>query len=141
MSEQAPTMEAPKTWWQTDWFFITATIIVTLGIAWGMARYELVSRAKKAYLEGAKYEDWMAHPEKKKANFDAELSAKKISQEEYARLMEDSDLKNAYTWYTTVTDLFQPPKSEWVLKSEERLKEVKPKYQAWLRSLGIEPVE
>ncbi len=55
--------------------------------------------------------------------------------------MEDSDLKNAYVWYETVTELFQPPRSEWVIKSEERMKEVKPQYQAWLRSLGIDPVE
>ncbi len=143
MSEQAAEElgTQPQTWWQGDKFFFTALIIVTLAIAWGMARYELVSRAKKAYLEGEKYYAWMKEPAKKKAYFDAELSAKKINQEEYQRLMEDSDLKNAFVWYETVLDLFQPPRSEWVIKSEERMKEIKPLYHAWLRTLGIDPVE
>lgn len=138
----APPTEVPKqAWWKSDWFFIAATVLVTLGIAWGMARHELVSRAKGAYLEGEKYYSWYQDPAKKKAYFDGELAAKRINQDQYELLMEDNDLKNAYVWYETVLDLFQPPRSEWVEKSEERMKEVKPKYQAWLKSLGIDPVE
>jgi hypothetical protein len=133
--------QAAKTWWQSDAFFIVALICATLAIAYGMARYEVVSRAKKAYLEGEKYYDWYHNPDHKKAFFDGELAAKRIDQDTYARLMEDSDIKNAYVWYTTVTDLFQPPRSEWVLKAEDRLKEVKPLRDAWLKSLGIDPVE
>jgi hypothetical protein len=132
---------APKAWWQSDAAFIIGTILVTLALAWGMARYELVSRAKKAYLEGEKYYSWMHEPAKKKAYFDGELAAKRITTEQYQVYMEDNDLKNAYVWYETVLDLFQPPRSEWVVKSEERMKEVKPQYQAWLKSLGIDPVE
>jgi hypothetical protein len=132
---------APAKWWQSDAAFIVGTILVTLAIAWGMARYELVSRAKKAYLEGEKYYSWMSHPEEKKAYFAAELAAGRLKQEQVDLLMEDSDLKNAYVWYETVIELFQPPKSEWVLKSEERMKEIKPKYVAWLKTLGIEYVE
>lgn len=135
------TQSTPQKWWQTDTAFVVGTILVTLMIAWGMARYELVSRAKGAYLEGEKYYSWMQEPAKKKAYFDAELQAKKISQEQYELLMEDSDLKNAFVWYETVLELFQPPRSQWVLKSEERMKEVKPKYVAWLKTLGIEYVE
>lgn len=135
------TPENSKTWWQGDAFFVTALIIATLAIAWGMARYEVVSRAKKAYLEGEKYYAWSKDPAAKKTFFDGELAAKKIDQETYARLMEDSDIKNAYVWYETVTDLFQPPRSEWVLKAEERLKEVKPLRDAWMKSIGVDPVD
>jgi hypothetical protein len=130
-----------QAWWKGDAAFILATIVVTLALAWGMARHELVSRAHKAYLEGEKYYSWYHEPAKKKAYFDAELAAARITQDQYQLLMEDNDLKNAYVWYETVLDLFQPPRSEWVVKSEERMKEVKPQYQAWLRSLGIDPVE
>ena len=132
---------APKAWWQSDAAFIVGPLLVTLALAWGMARYELVSRAKKAYLEGEQYYGWFHDPASKKAHFDAELAASRITQDQYQLLMEDSDLKNAYVWYETVLDLFQPPRSEWVLKAEDRMKEVKPQYQAWLRSQGIEPVE
>ena len=135
------TQSTPQKWWQTDTAFVIGTILVTLMIAWGMARVELVSRAKKAYLEGEKYYSWMQEPAKKKAYFDAELAANRIKQEQYELLMEDNDLKNAFVWYQTVLELFQPPRSEWVVKSEERMKEVKPKYIAWLKSLGIEYVE
>jgi hypothetical protein len=135
------TPAAPVAWWKSDAFFIAATLIVTLAIAWGMARHELVQRAKKAYFEGEKYYAWYQDPAKKKAYFDGELAAGRINPDQYSLLMDDNDLKNAYVWYETVIDLFQPPRSEWVLKSEDRMKEVKPKYQAWLRGLGIDPVE
>ena len=142
MSEAAvQNSETPKTWWQSDAFFIVAIVTATLIIAYGMARYEVVSRAKKAYLEGEKYYGWYKNPADKKAFYDPELAAKRVDQDTYTRLMEDSDIKNAYVWYETVTDLFQPPKSEWVLKAEERLKEVKPLRDAWMRSIGVEPVD
>lgn len=128
-------------WWKKDWAFYTGLILIVAATAYGMARYELVRRAKGAYTEGEKYYSWYQEPAKKKAYFDAELAAKRVTQEQYELLMEDNDLKNAYVWYETAIELFQPPRSQWVVKSEERMKEVKPKYQAWLRSLGIDPVE
>ena len=133
--------EENKAWWQGDAFFIAAIVVATLCIAYGMARYEVVSRAKKAYLEGEKYYGWYKNPADKKTFYDAELAAKRIDQDTYARLMEDSDIKNAYVWYETVTDLFQPPRSQWVNKAEERLKEVKPIRDAWMKSIGVDPVE
>ena len=136
-----PASDLPLPWWQKDWFFTLAVIVVTALIAYGMARYELVNRAKKAYLEGEKYYSWMNEPAKKKAFFDGELAAKRVSQDQYDLMMQDSDLKNAYVWYDTVVELFQPPRSEWVEKSEDRLKEIKPKYDAWLKSLGVDPVD
>lgn len=138
---QAIVPPKPLRWWQTDAAFIVGTILVTLAVAWGMARYELVSRAKHAYLEGEKHYAWMQAPDQKKAHLDAELAAKRINQDQYQILLEDSDLKNAFVWYETVLELFQPPRSQWVVKSEERMKEVKPKYIAWLKTLGIEYVE
>lgn len=124
-----------------DWVFYTSLFLFVVLAAYGMARFELVRRAKSAYTEGEKYYSWYQEPAKKKAWFDAELAAKHVTQEQYELLMEDNDLKNAYVWYETAIDLFQPPKSEWVVKSEERMKEVKPKYQAWLKSLGLDPVD
>jgi hypothetical protein len=132
---------APKAWWQTDAAFVAGTILVTLCIAWGMARYELVSRARTAYLKGEQYYGWYHDPAAKKAYFDAELAAGHLTADQVKIQMEDNDLKNAYVWYETVLDLFQPPRSQWVEKSEERMKEVKPLYDAWLKSMGIEPVE
>ena len=131
---------APTVWWKADWAFLAGLVILTLAIAYGMARWELVHRAKNAYEEGEKYYSWYQDPAKKKAFFDGELAAKRINQDQYELQMEDNDLKNAYVWYETVLDLFQPPRSEWVEKSEARMAEVKPKYQAWLKTLGIEPV-
>jgi hypothetical protein len=134
-------MAEETVWWKKDWAFYTALILCVALAAYGMARFELVRRAKGAYTEGEKYYSWYQEPAKKKAYFDAELAAKRLTQEQVELLMEDNDLKNAYVWYETAIELFQPPRSEWVVKSEERMKEVKPKYQAWLRSLGIDPVE
>jgi hypothetical protein len=141
MSDATQIQTQPAKWWQSDAAFIAGTILITLAIAWGMARHELVSRAKTAYLEGEKYYSWMSHPEEKKKYFAGELAAGRLKQEQVDLLLDDSDLKNAYVWYETVIELFQPPKSEWVLKSEERMKEIKPKYIAWLKTLGIEYVE
>src|SRR3954469_21440797 len=88
MSEAAvQNSETPKTWWQGDAFFIIAIVAATLVIAYGMARYEVVSRPKKAYLEGEKYYGWYKNPADKKTFYDAELAAKRVDQDTYARLM------------------------------------------------------
>ncbi len=91
--------------------FVVGTILVTLCIAWGMARYELVSRARTAYLKGEQYYGWYHDPAAKKANFEAELAAGHLTADQVKIQMEDNDLKNAYVWYETVLDLFQPPRS------------------------------
>ena len=128
-------------WYKTNWFFVTATVIVCLGIAWLMARAEVVSRAKERYEIGERYYSWIKDPAKKKAYYEAQVAAKKIDREDFDRFMEDSAVKNAFVEYETVIDLFQPPRSEWVLKSEERMKEVKPLYIKFLADLGIEYLE
>lgn len=132
---------APLAWWRTDAAFVTATVLVTLALAWGMAHWELRSRAKEAFLEGERHYAWIQDPAAKKAYYDAELAAGRINADQHQLLLEDNDLKNAFVWYETVLELFQPPRSVWVEKAEARMKEVKPKYIAWLKTLGIEYVE
>jgi len=102
-------------------------------MAWGMARHEQVSRAHEAYLQGEKYYDWYRNPADKKAYLDGELSAQRVTAEQYGLMMKDSDLKNAVAWYSSVKDLFPAQGNVWVLRSAERMKEVEPAYEAWLK--------
>jgi hypothetical protein len=143
MEATGPTAPDAKSvpWWKSDFFFVLATVAVTLALAWAMARHELVRRAQEDYLEGEKYYSWYLDPAKKKAYLDAELAAGHLNQDQHDLQMGDNDLKNAYVWYESALDLCQPPRSEWTEKSEARMREVKPQYDAWLRSLGIEPIE
>jgi hypothetical protein len=126
---------------KNDNLFIAVVVILTLLSAFLLARFEINNRAKNAWLEGEKYYTWHQNPEQKKSHFDLLLAKNLITADEYKYQMEDSDLKNAFVWYETVVELFQPPRSRWVIKAEARLKEIKPQRDAWLRSLGIEPVE
>lgn len=117
---------------------IAGIVIAAFAIGLVMVYAELVKRAEREYKLGEMYEKFDANPAEKKAYYDAELAKQKITKEEYEMKMEDSALKNAYVQYQTVVDLFQPPKSKWVKKAEERLKEVEPKYNAWVESLKAE---
>ncbi len=117
---------------------ITGLVILTLIIAYFMARYEVVRRAKREYLEGEKFLSFYKNPELKKQYYDEKLRKKEITQEEYEMLMEDNALKNAYVQYQTVIDLFTPPESKWVKLSRERLKEIEPLYNQWVESLKAE---
>lgn len=135
-SEPSAPDAAPRAWWRGDAFFIAGLAAVTLGLAFGLARWELERRARDAYLQGEQYYSWYRDPALKRAHFDAELAAHQVTLDQYQVLMRDNDLKNAYLWYDTAVELFQPPRSAWVLKSEERLKQVQPLYGAWLKSLG-----
>ncbi len=117
---------------------ISALVIFTLIIAYFMARYEVIRRAKREYLEGEKFLSFYKNPELKKQYYDNKLNKKEISPEEYEMLMEDNALKNAYVQYQTVIDLFTPPESKWVKLSRERLKEIEPLYNQWVESLKAE---
>jgi hypothetical protein len=97
---------------------------------------DVVSRAKTAFLEGEKYMDWHAHPDKKKAQLHRQLEVskaalarqrdrKKITEEEFAEkagalqfdydyALSESSLKYAYQWYKDTYELFSPPESKWV---------------------------
>lgn len=113
-------------------------IILTLIIAYLMARFEVIKRAKREYLEGEKFISFYKNPELKKQYYDEKLRKKEISEPEYEMLMEDNDLKNAYVQYQTVIDLFTPPESKWVKLSRERLKEITPLYEDWVNKLKAE---
>ncbi len=117
---------------------ITGLVILTLIIAYFMARNEVIKRAKREYLEGEKFLSFYKNPELKKQYYDEKLKKKEITQEEYEMLMEDNALKNAYVQYQTVIDLFTPPESKWVKLSRERLKEIEPLYNQWVESLKAE---
>jgi hypothetical protein len=93
-------------------------------------------RARSAYLEGEKYMDWYAHPEKKKAFYDDKLAdgqkqlmrehdRKRLSDDDFSEKMSalqfdhdyalnESSLKYAYQWYKDAYELFSPPESRWV---------------------------
>src|ERR1051326_5086861 len=123
---------------RTDRFFVLGLAVMTLIVAYAASRWEVVSRARFAYEQGTRYERWMAHPDEKKASFDAELASGRIGRGDYERKMEDSDLKKAGMGYETAVDLFQPPASRWVKMSEERLNVLKPLKAAWIKSLGLD---
>jgi len=116
-----------------EWFFIAGTVAITLGMAWGMARHEQVSRAHDAYLQGENYYAWYRDPAAKKLYLDEELSSQRISQDQYSQMMNDSDLKNALACYASVVDLFPAQGNVWVEASAERMKEVEPQYEACLK--------
>lgn len=121
-----------------DILVISGLVVITLLIAFLMARCEVVRRAEREYNEGEKYMSFYKNPDLKKQYYDEELKNKKISDAEYEMLMEDSALKNAYVEYQTVVDLFTPPESKWVKMSRARLQEITPIYNAWVESLKKE---
>lgn len=113
-------------------------IILTLIIAYFMARFEVIKRAKREYLEGEKFLSFYKNPDLKKQYYDEKLRKKEIAEPEYEMLMEDNDLKNAYVQYQTVVDLFTPPESKWVKLSRQRLEEITPLYNEWVGKLKAE---
>lgn len=106
-----------------------------LAAVYGMARVDLILRARSAYLEGEKWTEWNAHPELKKAHFDAELAVREteLSRElaagrldraayerktglarfERDQSVAESSLKYAFVWYQTAAELFSPPQNRW----------------------------
>jgi hypothetical protein len=119
--------------------------LVTVGIvaaciiiAVVMVYMEINRRAKREFLEGEKYLSFYRNPDLKKQYYDEQLGKKEINEIEYQMKMEDNALKNAYVQYQTVVDLFTPPESEWVKKSRQRLAEITPEYNAWVKQLQSE---
>lgn len=127
--------------------FLRLLLLAAAGAAavYAMVFADLVLRARSAYLEGEKYMQWAAQPELKKACYeaefareksrlDAEKSAGRMPEAEYARRLElerfradenvaESSVKYAYHWYKTCAELFSPPESRWVRLSREKMKE------------------
>ena len=121
-----------------DALIIAGLVVLTLVIAYLMARFEVVRRAQREYNEGEKFLNFQRNPDAKKQYYDEKLRKKEITDIEYEMLMEDNALKNAYVQYNTVVDLFTPPESEWVKKSRQRLTEITPEYNAWVAQLSAE---
>src|SRR6056297_1757229 len=88
---------------------ISGLVAAALFIAVMMARFEVVKRAKRQYLEGEKYLNFHKNPDLKKVHYDEKLKKGEITEPQHKMLMEDKALKNAYVRYQTVIDLFTPP--------------------------------
>ena len=118
-----------------EYLFIAGLVLVTLIVFFILADFDVMRRAKHEYLEGEKFLNFYKNPDTKAVYYKDELDKKKITELEYEFLMDDNSLKNAYVQYKTVVDLFTPPESEWVKKARERLTEVEPEYNAWVKQL------
>ena len=103
-----------------------------------LAYIDVVMRARSSYLKGERYLLWYKNPQIKKQYLDnwlkeANAGVKTKNPEErkilfksfemQRRMMaEDNDAKNAYFWFKTAIECFQPPRSKFVRLSEEKIK-------------------
>ncbi|MFH1352083.1 MAG: hypothetical protein ABIH68_00750 [bacterium] len=94
-------------------------------------------RARSSYLKGVQYLEWFEEPQLKKNFLDKwlkerihKISAgekseneilKKAIEMQYKMQMEDNDAKNAYFWFQTTVECFQPPRSKYVRLAEEKM--------------------
>lgn len=120
---------------------------------------DVVLRARSAYLQGEKYWSWHQNPKQKEQVLEKEKQAKlvkleekkkknKVSEEEYVEekdfilgefdwKMAESSIKNAYMWYKTTVDLFQPPRSKYVKMSQSKMKQALELWKKELDKKGI----
>ena len=130
-----------------------------LAFVYAAASVDLALRSRSAYLEGEKWMDWAAHPEKKKAYFDARLAAREreldgqlasgsISQAErdkklfLARFERDqavaeSSVKYAYVWFQSAAELFSPPETRWSAAARERMPKAR---ELWKKELDAKKI-
>jgi len=106
------------------WLFVNAASYV-----------DVTLRARSAYLEGIKYLKWHSDPGVKKKALDLwiERAESKIPSSDekdllreslktqYEIKMKDNDAKNAYYWFKTVIETFQPPRSVYVKRAEKQI--------------------
>ncbi|OGR90021.1 MAG: hypothetical protein A2992_00520 [Elusimicrobia bacterium RIFCSPLOWO2_01_FULL_59_12] len=141
------------------WHKIALVVAGTVGAMYAMVCVDVVSRAKKAYLEGEKYWNWSDHPEQhvqflqgqlatdKKA-LEEKLSKNTLSKDQYDRELQllefdhqqqlkESTIKYAYVWYQTAVDLFSPPDSKWVQLARQKMPLAKERWKAELRAKKI----
>ena len=94
-------------------------------------------RARASYFKGVRYLEWFEKPQLKKEFLDKwlekellKISAGKKSESEilkktlemqYKMQMEDNNAKNAYFWFQTTVECFQPPRSKYVRRAEEKM--------------------
>lgn len=141
------------------WRRVLLTAAGLLAFVYAAACADVVLRARSAYLEGEKWLAWDAHPELKKAHFDAEFEARKKSFEaerasgrltdadltrktglaafERDQAVAESSLKYAYVWFQTAAELFTPPESRWTVLSREKMKTTR---EAWKRELDAKKI-
>ena len=120
---------------------------------------DIVLRARSAYLEGEKWLSWEAHPERKKAHFDAEFAQRRktfererdggrLTAAEFDKKVElagferdeavaESSLKYAYVWFQTATELFTPPESRWTVRARSKMIETR---GLWKRELDAKRI-
>ena len=127
-----------------SWRRTLLTVVGVLAFVYAAACADVVLRARSAYMEGEKWLSWDAHPELKKAHFDAELAERRKKLEtdraagrlnaadfekkvglatfERDQAVAESSLKYAYVWFQTAAELFTPPESRWTERSREKMK-------------------
>ncbi|PIR19352.1 MAG: hypothetical protein COV48_02510 [Elusimicrobia bacterium CG11_big_fil_rev_8_21_14_0_20_64_6] len=130
-----------------------------VAVVYGMARVDLILRARTAYLEGERWMEWSRQPELKKAHFDAELSVRegelsrelakgKIDRPTYERkaglarferdqAVAESSLKYAYIWYQTAAELFSPPENRWSVRARVKMTEAR---ALWKKELDAQKI-
>ena len=136
---------------------LTAAALVLA--VYGLARVDLVLRARSAYLEGERWTEWSAKPELKKAHFDAELALREgeLSRElakgrleraayerksalarfERDQAVAESSLKYAYVWYQTAAELFSPPENRWSALARAKLPQTR---VLWKKELDAQKI-
>ena len=136
---------------------VFAAAALLAGLVWG----DLAFRARRAYLEGEKYMDWHAHPERQRAYWDSWLSAEEarwsrvaaagrigaeearqraaLARAERDERVAESPLKYAVRWYETGADLFSTPPNPWTAPTRARLDEARGLWHAELAASGLKP--
>ncbi len=124
-----------------------------LAVVYGMARVDLILRARSAYLEGEKWMEWSRKPELKKAHFDAELAARELGKGrldhavyerkaglarfERDQAVAESSLKYAYVWYQTAAELFSPPENRWSVLARDKMTQTR---ALWKKELDAQKI-
>ena len=91
-----------------------------------------------SHIRGVQYLEWFENPGLKKEHLDRwlERQIKKIDSDEdeefeilkksiemqYEMQLRDNDAKNAYFWFRTTVECFQPPRSKYVKLAEEKIR-------------------
>jgi hypothetical protein len=141
------------------WRRVLLTALALLAFVYAAACVDVVLRARSAYLEGEKWLSWDAHPELKKAHFDAELAERRKALEadraagrlgaadfdkklglatfERDQAVAESSLKYAYVWFQTAAELFTPPESRWTAMSREKMKTTR---ELWKKELDAKKI-
>ena len=108
-------------WYRATWARNTAIVVATALIAYLMACGEIIHRAKREFNEGEKYYRWYQDPQVKVKELTELKTSKKMSENEFAHLMEEDMYKEAVVWWQTVGDFYYLPRSKWVGMAEERI--------------------